>query len=125
MKKVFSILIAIVVLLSVVPVCASDGYEEFSVDYASPFSRSDTVLMNDVLEELEERLVSSWEKCRREIDISDLNIAKSDITSLYAEVFFSNPYYYYVQRSFCQCHNPAVHSVQPVRGCHDQAGGFS
>lgn len=102
MKRLLSLFIAFMIILSAVSASAEIVFEEFFFDSTNDIQKSEDVQLFevDVQAELEKRLIEGWATLASEIDISDLNISKSDISAMYAEAFFKNPYYYYVQRSF-------------------------
>lgn len=102
MKKFLSVLL---MLIMIVPVSVSA--EEFAFDIFDLKDRvnaDEAVLMevdDDVKAALEERLIAAWENMDSEVQLyPDIKIHKDDIVSYFSLVYFENPQYYYVARSF-------------------------
>lgn len=96
-------------LLVSIPVTA-EGFEKeeaFTFDIYDSFysaSSDEAVLMEvdeDIKVALEERLIAAWENMDTEVQLyPDIKIHRDDIVSVYSQIFFENPRYYYVARSF-------------------------
>ncbi len=116
MKRLLSLLVAFMIILSAVSASAEIVFEEFFFDSTNDIQKSEDVQLFevDVQAELQKRLIEGWATLASEIDISDLNISRDDIAAMYAKVFFKNPYYYYLQRSFSGARKGEImQSVKP------------
>ena len=103
MKKFLSLMLSLFLAIAPVPVMA----EDFTFDIYEGFytSKSDeAVLMGideDVKAALEERLIAAWENMDTEVQLyPDIKIHRDDIVSYFSSIYFENPQYYYVVRSF-------------------------
>lgn len=101
MKKFLSLVLSLIMLLSAISTSAAEELE-FNIDNvkAGTVYDDNTTLMSDTYAELERRLIEGWTNMEAEIDISDLRIHRDDISLMYGLVFFENPLFYYVERSF-------------------------
>lgn len=103
MKRFFSLMLSVFIILASIPVMA----EDFAFDIYDSFytEKSDEAVLMEVEDsvkaDLEERLISAWENMDTEVQLyPDIKIHKDDIASIFAEIYFENPKYYYVARSF-------------------------
>ncbi len=103
MKKFLSLIFAFVIAFASITAMA----EDFTFDIYEDFytSKSDEAMLMEVDDSVkaafEERLIAAWENMDSEVQLyPDIMIHRNDITALFAEVFFENPKYYYVARSF-------------------------
>ncbi len=88
--------------------------EDFTFDiYDACFKAAsdDAVLMEideDVKKEFGKKLMAAWKNMDTEVQLyPDVQIHKDDIVALYSTIFFENPQYYYVVRSFSGTTNSA------------------
>lgn len=130
MKKFLCLLFAFLVAFSSLTVYAEDFTFDIYDDFYTAGS-DDAVLMEvdeDIMAEFEKRLIAAWENMDTEVQLyPDIKIHKDDIKAYFATVFFENPQYYYVVRSFSGTTNSAgymgkltklsysVNSMEPVR----------
>ena len=116
MKKFLSVFIICTMILTSMPVLASEYNQEidFAFDAYTTFKQNksdECILMavdEDVKTALEERLIIAWENMDTEVQLyPDIKIHKDDIASVFAQVFYENPKYYYIVRSFSGTVNSA------------------
>ncbi len=108
MKKFIALITIFALILSALPVMAWDDFgneEDFVFDMSDLHAADDSMQLMEVNEsvkaEFEERLLSAWENMETEVPLyPDIKIHKNDIVSLYSTIFFENPQFYYVVRSF-------------------------
>lgn len=109
MKKFLGIVLCLTMLLSSTPAMAEqfDTEETFTFDIYDDFyvpNSDEAVLMSiddSVKEALEEKLIAAWENMDSEVQLyPDIKIHRDDIAAYFAQVYFENPKYYYVVRSF-------------------------
>ena len=116
MKKFLSIMLCLVMVLTSASVMAEEFGEEenFSFDIYDSFtvSSADEIMLMEIDEDvkaaLEERLIAAWENMDEEVQLyPDIQIHKNDIVAYFSDIFFENPKYYYVVRSFSGTTNSA------------------
>lgn len=116
MKKLLCLLICIIISISSITVFAEESFfveEDFIFDSSDMvgISSDETTLMaieEDVKQALEEKLIAAWENMDTEVQLyPDIKIHRDDIIAYYSAVFFENPQYYYVIRSFGGSSNSA------------------
>ncbi|MBQ8003433.1 MAG: hypothetical protein IJ297_08335 [Clostridia bacterium] len=116
MRKIFSLILSAIIMLSSIPALAEGFTQEagFSFDIYDSFvnDMSDEMPLMEIDEDVktafEERLIAAWENMDTEVQLyPNIKIHKDDITSYFASVYFENPKYYYVIRSFSGTMNSA------------------
>lgn len=109
MKKLLSVMLMFVIIFSSMSVTAEnfEREEAFSFDaydYFEIVASDEAVLMEidgDIKAKLEEKLFAAWDSLATEVKLyPDVKIHRDDIVSYFSTIFFENPQYYYVVRSF-------------------------
>ncbi|MGM9552010.1 MAG: transglutaminase domain-containing protein [Clostridia bacterium] len=116
MKKFLVIVVCLAMLLSSMPVMAEhfDTEETFTFDIYDDFyvpNSDEAALMavdDSVKDKLEEKLIAAWENMDSEVQLyPDIQIHRDDIAAYFAQIYFENPEYYYVARTFSITKNSA------------------
>lgn len=139
MKKLLIAALSFVLLMAEMPAAAREFSNEESFEFDiydingsfSVKEADESVLMeidDSVKEKLEKKLFEAWEGMATEVQLyPDVMIHKNDIVAYYSRIFFENPQYYYVVRSFSGTSNSAgymgkltklkynVDSMEPIR----------
>lgn len=109
MKKFLVMVICLAMLLSSMPVMAEhfDTEEAFAFDIYNDFyvpNSDEAALMaidDSVKDELEKKIIAAWENMESEVQLyPDIQIHRDDIKQYFSQIYFENPKYYYVARTF-------------------------